>query len=86
MRPRSQGVLAQKTQGALMPPKAAALPRPRCCSCSWAGPSPGAGPQCGDHIGELGQLLEVRNPTAAVYELCDLGQVSNLLKPQFSGL
>ena len=72
----SQGVLAQKTQGALMPQKAVALPL-GCCGHSWAGLSLRAGP---------GQLLEGRNPRAAAYELCDLGQVSNLLKPQFSGL
>lgn len=37
----------------------------------------------GGHIWEAGQLLEGRNPRAAAYELYDLGQVSNLLKPQF---
>lgn len=85
MRPHSQGALAQKTQGALMPQKAVALPL-GCCGHSWAGPGLQAGPSWGGHIWEPGQLLKGRNPRAAAYELCDLGQVSNLLKPQFSGL
>lgn len=37
----SQGSLAQKTQGALMPPELSGS-SPGCCGCSWAGPSPRA--------------------------------------------
>lgn len=62
--------------------KAGALPL-GCCGHSWAGAGLQAGPPWGGHSWEAGQLLEGRNPRGAAYELYDLGQVSNLLKPQF---
>lgn len=92
MRSRSQGSLAQKTQGALMTTESSGSSSTRMLRLLLGRAQPWGRPQSGGHIWEVAQLgvyhndLEVKEKPRGCYELCGLGQVHHLFKPQFPSL